>query len=219
MGLMNTIKSLFSSTGSASRKSNRSYVLDGARLVDEKGGRRLSPREQVQVLHALSRVVKQEGLDIRALFVSDRPLREADHGGVYQGVTVYYAPSAEELGSLALKLCKETNGALVSSDAEVENRAREAGITVLNSGTFRKAFLAGGIPSADRGNGGGRDRRRERRRERGPESNAGNPPRLASDESSPTSESSDTPASESGEGTSPAPDDRAAVRHLIDLVE
>ena len=151
MGFMDAIKSLFSPASGAARRNARAYVVDGARLVDEKTGRRLAPRDQVQMLNALARVVKQEGLDLQAVFESDRPLREVEHGGEYNGIKVFFAPANEQLVALALKLCKGAGAALVSSGVTMESRATEAGIPVLCSATFRKAFLQGGLPGGDRG--------------------------------------------------------------------
>ena len=165
MGFMDAIKSLFSPAGGSARRNPRAYIVDAARLVDEKTGRRLAPRDQVQILNALARVAKQENLDLQVVFESDRPLREVDHGGEYNGLKVFYAPDNEQLVAMALKLSRSADGALVSSGVTMESRATEAGIPVLCSSTFRKAFLQGGLPGGgerrDRSNGNGdRDRRR-----------------------------------------------------------
>lgn len=230
MGFMNAIKSLFAPAGGPDRKGSRTYVVDGARLLDEKTGRRLSPRDQVQMLNALARVAKQEGFEIQAVFESDRPLREVDHGGDYNGVKVFYAPDNEQLVALALKLCRDAGGSVVSSGVTMESRAREAGIPVLCSGTFRKAFLQGGLPGGDRGDRGGEDRRsgrdrrggRDRRRDRGDrgsERGGNRPPREESPEQ-PQGESAEAPAPAESGGEPPAPkEDNSAVRNLIDLVE
>ena len=231
MGFMDTIKSLFAPAGGPDRKGSRTYVVDGARLVDEKTGRRLSPRDQVQMLNALARVAKQEGFEIQAVFESDRPLREVDHGGDFNGVKVFYAPDNEQLVAQALKLCRSAGGSLVSSGVTMESRAREAGIPVLCSGTFRKAFLQGGLPGGDRGDRGdrggdrgdrdrrrGRDRRRDRG-ERGGDRGGNRPPREESPDQ-PQGESAETPAPAEGGGEPQAPkEDNSAVRNLIDLVE
>lgn len=219
MGFMDTIKSLL--TGSA-RRNPRAYVVDVARLVDDKNGRRLAPREQVQWLHALARVVKQEGLELQAVIESDRPLREVDSGGTYNGVTVYFAADTEQLVAQALKLCKSSGGALVSSGATMESRATEAGITVLSSGTFRKAFLPGALPNGGSrgragGQRGGHERRngRARQRERN-DSTRSDPPRSSR-------RGAAGPATPEQNGSSQEPGAGAnadsSVRDLIDLVE
>ena len=51
----------------------------------------------VQMLNALARVAKQESLEIQVLFESDRPLREVDEGGEFNGLKVFYAPDTEQL--------------------------------------------------------------------------------------------------------------------------
>jgi hypothetical protein len=228
MSFMNAIKSLFTSTGGSARRNTRTYVVDGARLVDEKTGRRMAPRDQVQMLNALARVVEQEKLEIQAVFESDRPLREVEHGGDYKGVKVFFAPDNEQLVALALKLCRSTGGALVSSGVTMESRAQEAGITVLCSGTFRKAFLQGGLPGGDRGDrgdrggpgGGDRNRRRDRdrRRDRGGRGGgdaANRPPR----EEQPGEPAGSPAPAEGTAGPQPPKEDNSAVRNLIDLVE
>ena len=242
MSFMDTIKSFFAPASGNARRNTRTYVVDGARLVDEKTGRRMAPRDQVQMLNALSRVAKQEGLEIQAVFESDRPLREVEHGGEFNGVKVFYAPDNEQLVAMALKLCKSNGGALVSSGVTMESRATEAGIPVLCSSTFRKAFLQGGMPGGDRGERGGdrgdrggderrgsRERRggRDRRRDRGDRggdrggNGGGNRPPREEQPGQAGEASSEAPASSEGGGEeSQAPrEDNSAVRNLIDLVE
>jgi len=237
MSFMDKIKSmLFAPVGGSAKRNTRTYVVDGARLVDEKTGRRMAPRDQVQMLNALSRVAKQEGLEIQAVFESDRPLREVDHGKEFNGVKVFYAPDNEQLVALALKLAKSSGGALVSSGVTMESRATEAGIPVLCSSTFRKAFLQGGLPSGDRGDRGdrggdrgdrggdrgGRDRRRDRgpRRDRGDRGGdrGGNRPPREGEQGQSGESSASSASSEGGESQAPR-EDNSAVRNLIDLVE
>jgi hypothetical protein len=226
MGFMDAIKSLFSPAGGSARRNPRAYIVDAARLVDEKTGRRLAPRDQVQILNALARVAKQENLDLQVVFESDRPLREVDHGGEYNGLKVFYAPDNEQLVAMALKLSRSADGALVSSGVTMESRATEAGIPVLCSSTFRKAFLQGGLPGGgerrDRSNGNGdRDRRRgrDRRRDRNDRGGSGEGNRAPREESQ-GSGPSESPSASSGTGEAPAsPEDNSTVRNLIDLVE
>ena len=226
MGFMDAIKSLFSPAGGSARRNPRAYIVDAARLVDDKTGRRLAPRDQVQILNALARVAKQENLDLQVVFESDRPLREVDHGGEYNGLKVFYAPDNEQLVAMALKLSRSADGALVSSGVTMESRATEAGIPVLCSSTFRKAFLQGGLPGGgerrDRSNGNGdRDRRRgrDRRRDRNDRGGSGEGNRAPREESQ-GSGPSESPSASSGTGEAPAsPEDNSTVRNLIDLVE
>lgn len=234
MGFMDTIKSLFSPAGGSSRRGSRTYVVDGARLVDEKTGRRMAPRDQVQMINSLARVAKQENFEIIVVFESDRPLREVEDGGELNGIKVHYAPDTDQLVAKALKLCRG-GGVLVSSGVTMESRATEAGITVVGSSTFRKAFLQGGMPSGgdrgdrgergDRGgNGGGdRDRRRgrDRRRDRNDRGDRGGD-RGGKDgnrSSQKPSQGSDGDSSPASDGPSGGGEDNSAVRNLIDLVE
>ena len=224
MSFMETIKSFFAPAGAAPRRDSRIYVVDGARLVDEKTGRRMAPREQIQMLNALARVAKQENLEIQVVFESERPLREVDNGGEFNGLKVYFEADTEQLVATALKLCRKHGGMLVSSGVTMESRATEAGIPVLCSSTFRKAFLQGGMPGGERGergDRGGDERRngRDRGGDRGGNGGGNRPPREESQGQA--GESSEAPApSEGGGEESQAPrEDNRAVRNLIDLVE
>ena len=214
MSFMNKIKSLFAPAGSGSSSGSRTCVVDGARLVDEKTGRRLAPREQIQMLNALARVAKQEALDLHVVFESDRALREVEDGGEYSGVRVHFAPDTEQLVAKALNLCRN-GGSIISSGVTMESRATEAGITVIGSGTFRKVFLPAGLPGGggDRGNGdrGGRDRRRDRRRPDRDNRGGGR--------GQPRNQSTAEPANDAGNTPPETDGGDSAVRNLIDLVE
>ncbi len=242
MKFIETIKSFFAPAGDAPRRNSRTYVVDGARLVDEKTGRRMAPREQIQMLHALARVAKQEALEIQVVFESERPLREVENGGEFNGLKVFFESDTEQLVATALKLCRQNNGMLVSSGVTMESRATEAGIPVLCSSTFRKAFLQGGMPGGDRGergdrgdrggNGGGDRRDRGPRRERGPRrdrndrggdrggNGGGNrPPREDGPSQQAQQEGGGESQSSSEGSSSEGGDNKDAVRNLIDLVE
>jgi hypothetical protein len=222
MNFIEKMKSFFTPAAGGARRGNRTYVVDGARLVDEKTGRRMAPREQVQMLNALARVAKQESLALQVLFESDRPLREVEDGGDYNGVQVFYAPDGEQLVATALKLCRKGDCMLISSGVTMESRATEAGIPVLCSSTFRKVFLQGGAPSSgerperngDRRRNRDRDRRRDRNGNNGGNGSGGNRP--------PKKPAPDANGDGAPDASSDAPaqgDDNSAVRNLIDLVE
>jgi hypothetical protein len=246
MSFIETIKSFFAPASGSPRRNSRTYVVDGARLVDEKTGRRMAPRDQVQMLNALARVAKQENLEIQAVFESDRPLREVEDGGEFNGVKVYFAPDNEQLVALALKLCRKGNCTLVSSGVTMESRATEAGLQVLCSSTFRKAFLQGGMPGGERGdrgdrgdrggdrggNGGGdrggrggrggRDRRRDRGDRGGDRGGNGGGNRPPRDENASQNTSQEGGGESQGGSEGPSSeggDDNRSVRNLIDLVE
>ena len=222
MGFMNAIKSLFSSSDASDAKGMRTYVVDGGRLMDEKTGRRMSPREQVQLLNALARVAKQENLDIQVVLESDKRLREVDEADQYNGIGVHFAKDSDELVDTAMRLCKKgRNGVMVSSAPNLESKAMQAGFTVLCSATFRKAFLAGGIGGGnggrgdrDRrgGNGGGRDRRRDRGGRRNGGNGNGNGGSTGNGGEPAPAPAGDAPAESAAPEANPA-------SNLIDLVE
>ena len=61
MSVLDKILGFFSGGGSARQAGQRLYLLDAARLLDEKAnGNRIGPREQVQILQQLSRFATQE---------------------------------------------------------------------------------------------------------------------------------------------------------------
>ena len=226
MGFMEMIKSWMSPAGAAGRPGGRTYVVDAARLVDEKTGRRMAPREQVQMFNALAKVAKQENLALQAVFESDRPLREVEDGGDYNGVQVYFAPDGEQLVALAIKLCRKSGAMLITSGVTMESKATEAGIPVLCSGTFRKTFLQGAMPagSGERGDRGGRgdrgdrgDRGGDRRRGREPRRERGGGKGSAPKASEAAGEGEAKPEAEAP--AEDAGDEGSAVRNLIDLVE
>ena len=223
MGFMNAIKSLFGSAGEADGKGSRTYVVDGARLVDEKMGRRMSPREQVQLLNALARVAKQESLDIQVVLESDKRLREVDEADQYNGIGVYFAADSDKLVETAMRLAKKGHDSvMVTSAPNLESKAIAAGYTPLCSATFRKAFLSGGIGGGgrdrdrDRRNGGGRG---EHRRDRGNRNrHGGDQSQGQSQPNAGGQDSGSKPAAPSEDAPSAAPSD-SPVSNLIDLVD
>ena len=224
MGFMNAIKSLFGSTGEADGKGSRTYVVDGARLVDEKMGRRMSPREQVQLLNALARVAKQESLDIQVVLESDKRLREVDEADQYNGIGVYFAEDSDKLVETAMRLAKKgNNSVMVTSAPNLESKAIAAGYTPLCSATFRKAFLSGGFGGGgrdrdrdrDRRNGGGRS---ERRRDRGNRGRHGGGEQSQGQQDAGSPDSGAQPAALAADAPAAAKPDNP-VSNLIDLVD
>lgn len=201
MTFISKIKALFSPSNSdAVRRARRTYIVDGARLIDEKTGRRLGPREQVQVLQMLAKTAKQESIDIHVLLESDRELREVKNGGDFNGVTVHFLENGEQLVAHALKLCRKSSGAvLVSSGVTLEGKAAEAGMTVMRNGTFRKAFCHVEDSGKSRG-GEGRKRKPRQNRHKGKRQGR-------------------TDSGSQGDDSARAPQGDESVRSLIDLVE
>ena len=73
MGWFGDMMGWFGGNGNG-KKGVRSFLVDAARLQDEKTGRKLSPRDQLQLLGALVKIQKQEGFQFAVIFESDRPL-------------------------------------------------------------------------------------------------------------------------------------------------
>jgi hypothetical protein len=232
MGWFSKITGLFGGNGSG-KGGSKSFLVDAARLQDEKTGRKLSPREQLQLLGALSKIQKLEGFKMAVVFESDRPLREAEEGAEYQGVTVHYAETSEELVEKSMKLAKKQGYTVVTSGPLLESKVTEAKLPILSSATFRKAFLQGfsfrgGEDRGRRdrrgggGNGGGERRRGDRRRHGGGERRGGRG-NGGGAASAPAEGGGDggTAASGEGEGAAPAASSGGDgdVRNLIDLVE
>lgn len=243
---MSMIKGLFGvKSGSPVTREGRLYVVDGARLFDEKTGRRLGTQDQVRLLSSLARTAKAEKLEMHVVLESEKPLREVDAQGTFNGVKVAFVKDSEELIETALKLCRKAKGAvLVTSGPNLESRAKELQLTILTSSTFRKAYLAGGLNGGNgggNGGNGGRDRRGGDRNRRGGEGrhdgrrggrdhrrgNGGGGARPASASAPAAGGSGDAaapaaavPAGEGGAAPAPAaPAASPAVNALLDTVE
>lgn len=209
MKFMEKIKTLF---GGTTRRDPHTYVVDGARMLDERNGRRMGPRDQLQVLSMLDRVSQQEGIAIQAVMESDRPLREVDDGGEFGSVRVYFAPDGDALAKQMLKLCaKNKNYVLVGSGSQLERETLAQGITMMSASTFRRAFCQnGGGRSGENGgersrHGGGRDRDGGRRRNRNRRNNRG--------------EGKNGNRAEDAQKETSAQPKETSVNQLIDLVE
>lgn len=249
MGFMTAIKSLLGGSTPGMRNGKKAFFVDCARLCDEKTGRRLSPRDQLALLNALSKIHEEEGFDVAAIFEAERPLREVNNGEEYKGVVVYFADDSDKLIESALQLAKKGSYTLVTSGPSLESKATENRIPIFSSSTFRKAFLGSLTLSADRrrhhdrGDRGDHDDRRSRNggrrdRRRGPRPENTNGVRggpLPTDAPAPAPAEAAPEAPASTDAPAPAPADAApatpapapapepaappAVRNLIDLVE
>lgn len=167
MGLFGTAKSVL--------------VVDTAAVLKTKGVRgRAAPRQQLQLLRALSRIVQREKLKVTAVLVG-APLDKAPHNKVFDHVRVRYTQSEETLTKELIKALKQagSSGVLVTEDVALEARIIKSGGTTLRVSTFRKLLDEGGEQSENSsGNGkaGGRpprNDRRDRNRDRGPRQNRG----------------------------------------------
>jgi len=170
MGLFGTAKSVL--------------VVDAAAVLKTKGVRgRAAPRQQLQLLRALSRIVQREKLKVTTVLIG-APLDKAPHNKVFEGVRVRYAKSEEVLAKELIKALSQagSTGVLVTEDVALEARViRNGGIT-LRVSTFRKLLDDGNEQNENSGGGNynnrpqrndRRDRGRGRDRDRGPRQNRG----------------------------------------------
>jgi hypothetical protein len=212
MGLFGTAKSVL--------------VVDTAAVLKTKGVRgRAAPRQQLQLLRALSRIVQREKLKVTAVLVG-APLDKAAHNKVFDNVRVRYTQSEEGLTKELLTALKQagTAGVLVTEDVALENRVIKAGGTTLRVSTFRKLLDDGNEPNENSGGNGGNsgnnnnrpprnDRRdRDRNRNRGPRPNRGGNNQQVKPQQQPRPENEDVEERSSSSG-----DD--AISQMIDLVE
>jgi hypothetical protein len=207
MGLFGTAKSVL--------------VVDTAAVLKTKGVRgRAAPRQQLQLLRALSRIVQREKLKVTAVLVG-APLDKAPHNKVHEGVRVRYAKSEEVLTKELIKALKQagSTGVLVTEDVALENRVIKSGGTTLRVSTFRKLLDDGNEQNENsggsNGNGNsGRPQRNTRRdRDRGPRQNrgGGNPQGRPQQQPRPADE-----AREEREERNSGDD---AISQMIDLVD
>ncbi len=219
MSILDKIRGFFG----GSRRSKRLYVVDAARLFGGGGGDRLSPRDQVQVLHQLARFAQKEEIAIQAVF-EGRPLREVADGGEFNGVTVYFADQASGLADVFVDRVRSglRRGGVVAITAnrQLEESATGLGAVTMRPSTLRKAMEGSG----GGGDGGGRDRsgpprQRSRRRGRGG-GGGGRPPQQQQQQQQPQQgQQQQPPASQPESSARPADPSRDAVRDMIDLVD
>ncbi|MFH0879852.1 MAG: NYN domain-containing protein [Lentisphaerota bacterium] len=225
MSFIDKIRSMFSSEGGGeSRSAKRLYLMDAAKILDDKAGR-IGPREQLQVLQQLSRFASQEKVRITAVF-EGRPLREVENGGEFSGITVYFAEQSSAVQEQIVRLFKKESPravVVVTSDAQLEKTVADQGGATLRVSTFRKAMGSNGG-----GNGGGGGGHGDRSRMQGGRRRhfRQRPPSRPGDQESTGGES---PASEQqSEPQQPRPQqpqgggdhgEKDSVRSLIDLVE
>ncbi|MDD3276788.1 MAG: hypothetical protein PHP93_07060 [Kiritimatiellales bacterium] len=206
MGLFGTAKSVL--------------VVDTAAVLKTKGVRgRAAPRQQLQLLRALSRIVQREKIKVTAVLVG-APLDKAPHNKVFDGVRVRYAKSEDVLTKELIKSLKQAGsaGVLVAEDVALEKRIIGSGGTTLRVSTFRKLLDDGNEQNENGGNysNNNRPQRNDRRdRNRGPRPNRGGnnqQPRPQQQQQSAADESVVEERNERNSG-----DD--TISQMIDLVE
>ena len=85
----------------------RTLVVDLAAVLKAKGARgHAAPRQQLQVLRSLSRLVQREKMNVTAVLVGS-PLNKAPHNKTFNGVRVRYAKSDEKLDQELVRALKQ----------------------------------------------------------------------------------------------------------------
>lgn len=204
MGLFGTAKSVL--------------VVDTAAVLKTKGVRgRAAPRQQLQILRSLSRLVQREKLGVTAVLVGS-PLDKAPHNKIFEGVRVRYAKSEEVLNKELVAALKQAGsaGVLVIEDVELETRVLKSGGTTLRVSTFRKLLDDGGEQNENGGNNnnGGGDNNRPQRRNRRDRRDRG--PRNQNQQNNKPQQQPQQPADEPAEERNSGND---AISQMIDLVE
>lgn len=141
--------------------SKQTIVVSIDEILKSKGARgNVAPRQQLQVLRALSRVVQREKINVSAVIVGE-PLNKAPHNKLFDGVRVRYAKTGSEIGAEMIKSLKQAAaaGVLVTQDLELEKKVLRSGGDTLRTSTFRKLLDDGGeAGGGQKNNGGNRER-------------------------------------------------------------
>lgn len=174
-------------------KTSNVLVVDTAAVLKTKGVRgNPAPRQQMQIVRALSRFVQREKVAVTAVLVGE-PLDKAPHNKVFEDVRVRYAASDAALEKELLSALKQagSGGVLVTENVDLENRVIRSGGTTLRVSTFRKLLDDGNEQSENpaaannqqggnrppRSNNNNNNNNRRDQRDRGPRPNnrGGNP--------------------------------------------
>jgi len=181
----------------------RTMVVDLAAVLKAKGVRgRAQPRQQLQVLRSLSRLVQREKVNVTAVLVG-KPLNKAPHNKVFDHVRVRYAKSDDELNKQLIAGVSQAGASavLVTEDVALEKKVIRTGKDTLRVSTFRKLLDDGNEPISNQG-GGNPNNRNNNRRDRGPR------PDRKNDQSKSDRQKTDRKAQEKDE-----------ISQMIDLVE
>ena len=239
---MSFIGKILAFIGGGSASANSLYIVEGGRLAEGRGDK-LSPRDQVQLLHQIARFAKQEEVRVQVVF-EGRELREVSNGGEFNGVTVYFTEKAAAVADLMIKLARGGGRAsvVITSDRTLESRAASMGFRTMRASTLKKAMEGGGSSNGGGGEGGGRGERfgrgqRQRRPQRQrfqqqsqqqqaspsqsqPAPSAQQPAPARAQEPGQPQDAAPAPEA-TAPAKPPAPENKVdpAVRNLIDLVE
>ncbi len=142
----------------------RTMVVDLAAVLKAKGARgRAAPRQQLQVLRSLSRLVQREKMNVTAVLIGS-PLNKAPHNKKLDGVRVRYAKSDEKLTKELIRALKQAGnmGVLVTTNVALEKKVIRSGKDTLRVSTFCKLLDDGNEQLNDQGNGSRGDNRNDR---------------------------------------------------------
>lgn len=134
----------------------RTLVVSLDAILKSKGVRgQAAPRQQLQILRALSRLEQREKVNVTAV-IAGKPLNKAPHNKTFDHVRVRYVKTNDEIGRELVKSLKQvgSNGVLVTENVDLEKKVIRSGADTLRISTFRKLLDDGG----DQNNGGNRDR-------------------------------------------------------------
>lgn len=144
----------------------RTVVVSLDAILNSKGIRgRALPRQQLQALRSLSRMVQRENMNVTTVIVGEA-LNKAPDNKVFDGVRVRYVKQIDQTNSMLIKSLKQAGGAgvLVTEDTALEEQVLKMGKDTLRLSTFRKLIDDGvdGGQDNNNNNGGNRKNRRDR---------------------------------------------------------
>ncbi|MFA5687698.1 MAG: hypothetical protein WC959_00880 [Kiritimatiellales bacterium] len=144
-------------------------VVDVDTILKSKGVRgRAAPRQQLQILRMLSRLVQREKIKVIAA-MTGKPLDKAPHNRIFDGVRVRYAGDEAKMTKELLRALRQagSTGVLVTENIELENKIIRAGGKTLRVSTFRKLIDDTEQQSGNgKNNGGNNENNRNYRNQR-----------------------------------------------------
>ncbi len=170
------IKKMFRGGASSFDPTGQLVIIDGTTLHEgRRGSSKLTPRDQIDILQALSNICTREKFVVQVVFAGE-PLRKVDHGEFFDEVKVLYAQDDVTTTDLVMELIATTTLkqiVVVSSDVGLEAKAAGKGATTLRSATFRKGFEEFNPGSGGGNRRGGNSPQRRRRKSGGGEDEKG----------------------------------------------
>jgi hypothetical protein len=148
MGLLNTLKNVFSSDSEPGAGGPQSYLFDPMGADRGKQRReRMAPGAQVKCLQRIARFAKREDL-AATVVLEGKELRAVQHGGDFQGLRIYFEADSggvhESVMGLVRRQRRQSGVTVITDDTGLEERVLAAGAQVMRMSTFRKAADGGG---------------------------------------------------------------------------